>query len=132
MSYCDQASLTLKFGSDELLRIADRDGDGVIDAAVVADACAAASALVDSKLAGVIAVPIAGDGYHKQAANDIARYMLHDNKAPEEVEKRYNLALAWLDNVATGAAIPAPVAGSDDGIGFVEPEPVSVDVAGYD
>jgi len=138
MSYTSQALLELKFGTDELLRIADRDGDGTIDAALVTDACTSATALVDSYVSQRYVVPLVGEGYHQQVASDIARYMLHDNAAPEEVQERYNNALNWLKAVAEGGLVvyvdgsPAPVRTSGL-FGAVVPEPIITETttAGY-
>lgn len=51
MAYADQARIVTRIGQERFLRLFDRDGDEVADAAVVTAALAYAEGLIDAKLA---------------------------------------------------------------------------------
>lgn len=113
MAYTSKAQIIDRWGTDEVVRSADRDPeDGVVDDAAVTAACADASSLIDSYLErGGHKTPVdpVPDVLVKYAS-DIAVYNLSQGTAPytEEKRKRYEDAIAWLESVAknVGADLP--------------------------
>ena len=106
MSYTTQADLEARFGTPELIATADRDGDGLIDAAVVVQAILDADAEIDSYLGGRYTVPLAPPVpvLVQRLAADLARYRLQDDNPLDEVRERYARALATLRDLADGRA----------------------------
>ena len=109
MAYVTRAQLIKRFGRDELIQLTDRDDLGDIDDAVLADAIADAEAIIDAKLrvrgytlpldqALIDASPLI------RYAGDITRYLLMDDGATEEVSRRHEEALRWLNDVGAGRA----------------------------
>lgn len=105
MAYVTQAELIDRFGSDELLQVADRDNDSSVDSEVTDAAIADADAMIDSYCRNRYTVPFDPiPGEIRKVAADIARYNLWDDQASEEVERRYNHAVTWLKDVSAGRA----------------------------
>jgi phage gp36-like protein len=102
MAYCAQQDLIDRFGELEITQLADRDLDGNIDTDVVDAACADATAEIDGWLSQRLTLPATTPQEVVRRACDIARYMLYDDKATEQVRERYEDALAWLKDVAAG------------------------------
>ncbi|MCR9218931.1 MAG: DUF1320 domain-containing protein [Alphaproteobacteria bacterium] len=105
MSYATQQDLIDRFGEEELLALADRDGDGAIDAAVVDRALADAAGLIDSYIGARYRLPV--DPVPAQlvaAAAAIARWHLYADAPHERVSEAYRATLAWLKDVAAGRA----------------------------
>lgn len=106
--YTSQALMTERFGERELIELTDREHSGEIDSAVLERAIADADALVNSYLAPRYRLPLAPELIAQSSlgavASDLARYHLYDGAATEEVEKRYERAVAWLKDVASGKA----------------------------
>ena len=121
MSYAGQQDLIDRFGAGELQELADRDNDGVIDAAVVADALADADALIDSYIAGRYDLPLAATPPRLiDVASDIGRYKLYKDEPTETVATRYKDAVSFLRDVSAGkasldvgGAAPPAAAGGD-------------------
>ncbi|HZP98039.1 MAG TPA: DUF1320 domain-containing protein [Reyranella sp.] len=113
-AYTDQSELTTRFGAEELLGIADRDGDGTIDADVVTQAIAAAQATIDSYIGTRYALPLVTvPATVKKVCQDLARYELYTIEAPKAVSDKYDQAIAWLKDISAGRAsldAPAPAA----------------------
>lgn len=105
MGYVTQQELADRYGSDELIAIADRDRDGTADAAVIDRAITDASAEIDSYLGTRYSVPLnPAPAAVKSACADIARYRLMDDRPLDEAVKRYDSAIRFLRDVATGRA----------------------------
>lgn len=103
MPYATQADLEARYGAAEILQLADRDGDGVIDAGVIEQALADAGAEIDGYLGSRYALPLAEvPQIVKVYACDLARYRLWDKAASEEVRRRYEDALRYLRLAADG------------------------------
>ena len=118
MRYAARTTLETAFGAEELVQIADRDGDGEPDATLLTAVLSRADVLIDGYLAGRYALPLAAPPPVLVAvAADLARYWLYDDAAPEQVRKRYEDALACLKDVASGKVLLAlpPVAVSPSG-----------------
>lgn len=109
MAYATLAQLQTAFGAAEVLAVADRDHNGVLDTGVVEAALARADAVIDSYLASRYSTPIS-DTVPVAILNialDLARYWLYDDAAPERVQDAYTEAVAWLKDVATGKVVLA-------------------------
>lgn len=144
MPYATQPDLERAFGAAELRQIAP-DGQGGIDAARVAAALARAASTADGYLATRYTTPIAAPGPDLVGATaDLARFLLYDDAATEEVARRRDHAIAWLRDVAAGkattggaatpdsaarpapAVIAPPVAFTDARLGRMAPGPYCV------
>ena len=105
MTYAVQQDLIDRFGNDELLQVADRDGDQVVDATVVTKALEDADELIDSYIAKRYDLPLASvPARLVRLACDIARYYLHKDDPTESVETAYKDAVAFLRDVSAGKA----------------------------
>lgn len=104
MSYATLTDLTERFGDTELVQLTNRTiGGTTIVTAVVDRALADAGAEIDGYLVGryrlpLPVVPRTLVGF----ACDIARYRLYDDRATEQVTKRYDDAVKFLRLVADG------------------------------
>jgi phage gp36-like protein len=103
MPYATQADLETRFGVDELTQLTDRVGAGVPDAGIVARALSDADAEIDGYLASRYALPLATvPPVLARIACDIARYRLWEDRASEEVRRRYEDARRALESIAKG------------------------------
>lgn len=103
MPYCTQQDLVDRFGNDELVELTDRQQLGEIDAAVVTASIADATADIDMYLSVRYALPLATvPTVLTRLCCDIARFYLHDNAAPERVEKANAAAIELLQAIAEG------------------------------
>ncbi|WP_226781839.1 gp436 family protein [Oceaniglobus trochenteri] len=108
MPYATLTDLTERAGEREILQIADRDGDDVADADVIAAALEDADHEIDGYIGAKYTLPLASTPKLLVTwAVSIARYRLHSDGAPEHVEADYKFAIAALKDVARGLiAIP--------------------------
>lgn len=100
--YATLQDMQSRFGVD-LLRVAVIPGTATLDEAVITQALADASSLIDGYLAGRYPLPLA----HVPTALvpiccDIARHRLYGEQAPEQIGKRYEAAIAFLKSVGRG------------------------------
>lgn len=132
MSYASLADLVELAGLEEILQVADRDGDGVADADVIAAALTHADNTINGYLAVRYAIPLSVvPDLVRTWAVSIARYRLHRDGAPDQVVRDYNAAIAALKDVARGQ-IDLPIDPNDGslasaatgGIAVTGPEPV--------
>ncbi|WP_299197978.1 phage protein Gp36 family protein [uncultured Amphritea sp.] len=102
--YAARNDMTKRFGEEELILLTDRDGStGVIDDTVLNQALADASAEVDGYLGGRYTLPLPSvPDVLVRICCDVARYLLHDEHAPERIEKRYDNAIDFLSKLGTG------------------------------
>ncbi len=122
MAYATQADITDSYGGDLLLVVADWDNDGVIDAAPVARALAAATALIESFLAVRYPTPLTTvPELVRDMCVDIALYKLAGTGVgpTDEMRLRYEDALSLLKRIADAKANldvlqPAEPAGAGD------------------
>ncbi len=108
MPYATLATLVDQFGLDAVTLSADRDGDGVADADVVARAIEHADGLIDSRIGVKYKLPLDVVPTVLVAyAGDIALYRmsLSTGSYSDEKRQRYEDALGWLDKVAAGKAV---------------------------
>lgn len=103
MTYATQQDMIDRFAQTELVQLTDRANTGNIDATVLGQALADANAAIDGYLQGRYTLPLAVvPQVLTQYACDIARYRLYDDAASEQVQKRYDDAIKFLELVAQG------------------------------
>lgn len=107
MTYASQQDLIDRFGEQELIRLTDRADppSDAIDADIVTRALEDADADINAYLVRQHTLPL--DPVPRLVLNlacDIARYKLHAEHAPEQVEERHKSALKMLTDLATGKA----------------------------
>lgn len=102
--YASSAQMVARFGEDELVSLTDRDGTaGAIVARVLDVALNDATALINGYLAGRYTLPLpTPPAMLERLCCDIARYGLYDNGASEQVSKRFDDAVRFLEKVAAG------------------------------
>lgn len=101
MTYATQDDLATRYGANELLQLADRDGDGIADPGVIEGALAEASAEIDLYLQGRYALPLTHPLLTTLAC-DIARYRLWKDEATDRVRNAATDARRMLDHLASG------------------------------
>jgi phage gp36-like protein len=103
MPYASQTDLEERFGLDEITQLTDRSGAGVPDPTVVARALGDTDAEINGYLASRYALPLATvPPLIVRIACDIARYRLWEDRASEEVRRRYEDARRMLESIAKG------------------------------
>lgn len=103
MSYITYTDLVMAFGEDEILQLADRDRDGMIDSGVIEDAMAFADSHIDSYLREKYTVPLAVlPANLKGFACDFARYRLYQDQPTQTVQNRYDVGCFYLKDVSRG------------------------------
>ena len=117
MAYTDEDTLTNRYG-DEIAQL--KQSDDALDA-IFYDT----DAIIDGYLAGRYETPLAKiPPQVREIANEIARYKLWDDRAPEEVRKRYEDAMRRLRDISTGLIVltinKAAVPSAGNGISYVE------------
>lgn len=121
-AYCTQENLLVRFGSAELLGIADRDGDSVVDVAVVTAAIETASSIIDSYIGTRYALPLPSvPATLKAICEDLARHALYTVEPMKIVVDNRDAALSRLRDISRGVASldvppPPPASSSDSGI----------------
>lgn len=102
--YATLADLQQRFSAAELIDLTDRSGAGVIDSAVIAAALNDAKATIDGYLAARYPLPLATvPEVLNRLCCDVARYYLYDERATEQVTKRFDDAIKLLDKLSNGA-----------------------------
>lgn len=105
MTYATQQDLEDRFGSQEIVELTNRAGGATIDTDVVSEALDDADATINGYLSTRYSLPLSPVPSNLvRFAADIARYFLHEDRATEGVKARYDAAIAWLKDVATGKA----------------------------
>lgn len=103
MAYATADDIETRLGSDDYLALTDRSGAGAADDDAVEDALEDASSLADSYIAASLPLdPVPGS--LRRAVIDIAIYYLAGSRETTTQRKRYEDALAWLRDVASGDA----------------------------
>ncbi|MGD8501488.1 MAG: DUF1320 domain-containing protein [Phycisphaerales bacterium] len=107
MAYATQPDIEARFGDEQLLIAADREGSGSLaDPTVVATIAAALTAAdeeIDSYVGVLYDLPLAETpGILKRLCCDLAMYHLSIDRPSmtEDKEKRYEAAVAWLGKLA--------------------------------
>lgn len=105
MPYATQQQIEDRYGQEALLLVADRDGDGVADTAVVDQALIDATAEIDTYLAARYDLPLPSTPeVLVRLCVDIVIYRLAADAdvATEEKRQRYEDAVALLRRMASG------------------------------
>ena len=103
MTYATQADLEARFGAEEILQLADRDGSGVVDVGVIEAALADADTEIDGYLAVQYGLPLASiPDLVRHLACGIARYRLWSDRASEQVRTGYTDAIDTLSRLSRG------------------------------
>jgi len=102
--YATRDDMISRFGDEEIRLLTDRDGSaGAIVDAVLDQALADASAEIDGYIGGRYSLPLATvPDVLVRLCCDIARYLLHDERAPEQLQARYEACLKFLTRLGTG------------------------------
>ena len=104
MSYATKQDLIDRFKEPELIQLTDSSGDaGAIDDTVLSRALDDADAEIDTYLVARYALPLPTvPRVLVNAACDIARYRLYEDRSTEHVTKRYDDAVKLLRMVSEG------------------------------
>lgn len=104
MSYATKQDMTDRFSETELIQLTDRTGTlDAIDDTVLARAIDDADAEVDAHLQARYSLPLASvPRILINAACDIARYRLYEDRSTEHVTKRYEDAVKLLRMIGKG------------------------------
>jgi phage gp36-like protein len=103
MAYVSKDSLIKQFGEKELIQLTDRSRTGSVDDAVLNVSIANACSEADSYIGAVYSLPLpAVPEVLVKMAGDITRFHLYNQQASEEVQNRYDRAVAWLKDLARG------------------------------
>lgn len=131
MAYATLDDLIHHAGEDEILQVADRDGDGVADGAVIDAALSRADERINAWIGARYRLPLTLiPEIVRGWAIAIARYHLHRDGAPEHVIKDYDDAIRELQAAGAGKlSLPGvsgnePAATTGGGISFASDEPV--------
>lgn len=112
MTYATQPDLVARFTETEIGQVADTDGSGEVDPALVARAIADADAEIDAALAVRYQLPLATvSPLLTRIACDLARFSLYTDQVPQVVEMRQKNAVRMLADIAAGRislGLPAP------------------------
>ncbi len=107
MAYCTTAELESRYGAEDLAKYADFDGDGLADAATIADAISDADAHINSYLAVKFVVPVSPvpDVLRKRSTS-LAMYFLQLRRqsVTDDMQKEYDRIEKWLHDVVAGKA----------------------------
>jgi phage gp36-like protein len=106
--YCTQEDLENRIGEARVVQLADLDGDGVADEAVVEAAIDKADELIDAYLRSRYIVPFTTvPGVVRDLSVDLALYFLHQARREtigERDRRSYDDAVTFLKNVSRGLA----------------------------
>lgn len=131
--YASLDDMILSLGEDRLLRIADRDRDGVIDDAVVRDALSRAASEIDSSIGGRYRLPMANiPEVLRSISIDLAHYHL-DLDPTDDLRGRAKDARASLRSISKGEShlADAELAASGVGIKATGPSASHARVQGF-
>lgn len=106
MVYLTAAELAARYGQDRLIDLTDRDGDGLADDPMIAQALADASAEIDGYLAARYRLPLPTvPAMLARIAGDIAIYRLLSLRRMGDIEdarRRYEDARKLLEAISRG------------------------------
>jgi len=105
MTYAVKQNLIDRFGSAELTELTDRATPpaGAIDDAVLNKALNDADAAINGYVAVKYTLPINPvPAMFERFGCDIARYYLYEDRANDQVRRRYDDAIKYLEGVASG------------------------------
>lgn len=104
MAYATVSDLIARFGEAELIQLTDRAGAHAVDGAIAQRALDDAAAEIDGYLASRYQLPLPTvPPLLARIACDIARYLLWEDRASDEVRRRYEDARRMLEAIGKGA-----------------------------
>jgi phage gp36-like protein len=107
MGYLTAAELAVRYGQDRLVDLTDRDGDGLADDPMIAQALSDADAEIDGYLAARYQLPLPTvPAILARIAGDIAIYRLLSLRRTGDIEdarRRYEDARRLLEAISRGA-----------------------------
>ena len=103
--YASQADMVARFGFTEMVQLTDKTNTATaIDIVVMGNALEDADAEIDARLQARYSLPLQSvPRLLVNIACDIARYRLYDDRATDQVTRRYEDALKSLDRISSGA-----------------------------
>ena len=103
--YASQADMVARFGFTEMVQLTDKTNSATaIDIVVMGNALEDADAEIDARLQARYSLPLQSvPRLLVNIACDIARYRLYDDRATDQVTRRYEDALKSLDRISSGA-----------------------------
>ncbi len=115
--YATRQDMISRFGEEEIRLLTDRDGStGAIVDAVLDQVLADASAEIDGYIGGRYRLPLVTvPDVLVRLCCDMARYLLNDERAPEQLQKRYEAATRFLTKLGTGELSLGVLDASDTG-----------------
>lgn len=101
--YCTLTDMINRFELTELIQLSDSAHIGMIDDAVVNAAISDASNLIDGYISGRYALPLQSvPSVLISICANIARYNMYDNAVTDVVQRNYDAAIRFLEQVGTG------------------------------
>lgn len=105
MAYATKKDIEDRYGRDLLARIADKNGNGMVDTKAVEKALADAADEIDAHLSARYELPLPEvPGLLVRLCVDMAVYFLAGDLRTDEQEARYANAVALLRRIAEGKA----------------------------
>lgn len=103
--YASTDNMLSRFGEQDLILLTERVDSvpGEINQALLSQALIDASAEIDGYIVGRYSLPLVTvPTVLERNCCDIARYFLYGDRAPEQVEKRYQAVVKFLTSVSKG------------------------------
>ncbi len=103
--YANPDNMLSRFGEQDLILLTERVDSvpGAINQALLSQALIDASAEMDGYIVGRYSLPLVTvPTVLERNCCDIARYFLYGDRAPEQVEKRYQAVVKFLTSVSKG------------------------------
>lgn len=121
MAYCTLDDLKKYLPEDDLVQLTDDAGAGAIDTAKIAEAIAAADALIEGYTRGRYVVPFDPvPDLIRQTSAQITLYNLFNRKqalkVPDQIRKTFDDQLALLNRLRKGEVTLSATAASTDGV----------------
>jgi phage gp36-like protein len=118
VAYCSQTDIEYVITAEVVTELADDDGDGVADTAVVDWAIGRADNLIDSKLKARYNVPFSTvPALIKDLSAELAAYYLGERRQriSESMQNRYDGAIKLLNRIAEGRLLLLGVTPTTEG-----------------
>lgn len=110
--YCTSAQCLTYFGQAEVVRFADRDGNGAEDSPLLTLLIASASYEIESYITSKLPLSPVPEKL-TTICMDIVRYNCYTDKVPDAVKARYAMALSYLNGIKNGSIVLSSVANAD-------------------
>lgn len=120
MAYATQSDVQDAIGLEVLKMIADDDGNGTVDAAVVSKALDDASSIVESYTGTITTVTAA----IRRVTIDIGVELMRRarDKSTDDSKAAYEAAIAWLRDVAKGVVALVPTTPDEETVDAGDPD----------